>query len=97
MRRKYRKLTEIFDKKLKDPSAAADCLSYALESKDFIAFIGSLRQLVRVHGSIKAAADKADLNPYKLYSLFAKKDNDELGTIITLLQALGYELKVVKK
>lgn len=97
MRRKYRKLTEIFDKKLKDPSAAAECLSHALESKDFITFIGSLRQLVRVHGSIKAAADKADLNPYKLYSLFAKKDNDELDTIITLLQALGYELQVIKK
>lgn len=97
MSKKFRKFTELLDEYLLDEQFAADFLSQALEEEDFSTFILSLKDVIRVHGSIKSIAEKAHLSRSTIYNLFSEKTNPELKTIISLLHTIGYDLKVIKK
>jgi probable addiction module antidote protein len=97
MKKKYRKFTEVMDNLLQDPKFAADFLSEALEQEDFDTFLLSLKDVIRVHGSIAAFAEKAQISRTTLYNLFASPANPELRTILTILHTLGYTLTVTKK
>ncbi len=52
MSRKHRKFEELLDEFLEDPQFAADFLSDALQHEDVETFLMSLRDIVRVHGTI---------------------------------------------
>lgn len=55
---KSRKLTELLDEYLKDEDFAAEFLSQAFEEEDFSTFFLSLKDVMRVHGSINSIAKK---------------------------------------
>src|SRR5205807_4735150 len=97
MAKPYRKFTQLLDDYLKDEKFAAEFLSQALQEEDFGTFLLSLKDIIRVHGSIKSIAEKCELSRSTLYNLFSEKANPEMKTILTLLHALGYELKVSKR
>lgn len=97
MKRRHRKFTEVMDEFLKDPGFAAEFLSDALEQEDFNTFLLSLKDVIRVHGSIKAFAEKTHISRSTLYTLFSSRANPELRTILMVLHALGYDLKVTRR
>lgn len=97
MKKKYRKFIHLLDEYLKDESFAAEFLSQALEEEDFATFLLSLKDVIRVHGSIKSIAEKCAISRTTLYNILSEKANPEMKTILTLLHVLGYELKVSKK
>ncbi|MBA3723060.1 MAG: putative addiction module antidote protein [Parachlamydiaceae bacterium] len=97
MTKKHRKFTQLLDEYLKDEQFAADFLSQALEEEDFSTFLLSLKDIIRVHGSVKSVAEKAHISRSTIYNLFSENSNPELKTILTLLHAIGYELRVTKK
>lgn len=94
---KYRKFTELLDNYLKDEDFAAEFLSQALEEKDFSTFLLSLKDVIRVHGSITTVAEQSNLSRSTVYKLFSEKTNPELRTILSLLHTLGYDLRVTKR
>lgn len=94
---KYRKFTELLDTYLKDEDFAAEFLSQALEEKDFSTFLLSLKDVIRVHGSITTVAEQSNLSRSTVYKLFSEKTNPELRTILSLLHTLGYDLRVTKR
>ena len=70
---------------------------YYLEEEDFSTFLLSLKDVIRVHGSIKSVAEKAKISRSTLYKLFSENGNPELRTILSLLHTIGYELRVTKR
>ncbi len=94
---KFRKFTEVLDEFLQDEQFAADFLSQSLEEGDFATFLVSLKDVIRVHGSISTIAEKAKMSRSTIYKLFSSVSNPELKTVISLLHTIGYDLKVVKK
>jgi len=97
MTKKYRKFTQLLDDYLKDEKFAAEFLTQALEEEDFSTFLLSLKDIIRVHGSLKLIAEKCEISRSTLYNILSEKSNPEMKTILTLLRVLGYELKVSKK
>lgn len=95
--KKFRKFTELLDEYLRDKELAAEFLSQALEEEDFDTFLLSLKDVIRVWGSISAVAEKSHISRSTIYNLFSKKTNPEIKTILSLLHTIGYDLKVVKK
>lgn len=49
---KYRKFTELLDDYLKDEAFAAEFLSHALEEEEFSIFLLSVKNVIRLHGSV---------------------------------------------
>lgn len=94
---KYRKFTELLDDYLKDEEFAAEFLSKALEEEDFSTFLLSLKDVIRVHGSITSISEKSKISRSTIYKLFSEKSNPELKTILSLLHTIGYDLRVIKK
>lgn len=92
-----RKFTELLDEYLKDEEFAAEFLSQALEEEDFATFLLSLKDVIRVHGSITKVAEKAKISRSTIYKLFTEKSNPELKTILSLLHTIGYNLVVTKR
>lgn len=92
-----RNFTELLDEYLKDEEFAAIFLSQALEEEDFATFLLSLRDVIRVHGSITKVAEKAKISRATIYKLFSEKSNPELRTILSLLHTMGYNLVVTKR
>jgi len=97
MMRKHRKFTELLDDYLKDKEFAAEFLSQALEVEDFPTFLLSLKDVIRVHGSITSVAEQSHISRSTIYKLFSEKSNPELKTILSLLHTIGYDLRVVKR
>lgn len=97
MKKNYRKFTQLLDSYLADEDFAAEFLSQSLEEEDFSTFLLSLKDIIRVHGSIKEISKKCKLSRSTLYNIFSEKSNPELKTILTLLHMLGYDLKVAKR
>lgn len=97
MAKKLRKFTQLLDEYLKDEQFAAEFLSQTLEEEDFSTFLLSLKDIIRVHGSLKSIAEKCELSRSTIYNMFSEKSNPEMKTILSILHALGYELKVAKK
>lgn len=94
---KFRKFTELLGEYLKDEKFVAEFLSQALEEKDFSTFLLSLKDVIRVHGTITEIAEKAKLSRSTVYKLFSERSNPELKTILSLLHTIGYDLRVTKR
>lgn len=78
---KCRKFTELLDDYLKNEEFAAEFLSQALEEEGFSTFLLSLKDVIRVNGSISSVAEKSNISRLTIYKLFSEKYNPELRTI----------------
>ncbi len=93
----YRKFIDFLDDYLKDEQVAADFLTHALEEEDFETFLLSLKDVVRVHGNFSKIAKKVKLSRGTVYKALSDKGNPEFKTVLLVLQAIGVDLKFVKR
>lgn len=94
---KTRKFTDVLDRFLQDEQFAADFLSQALQEKDFDVFFLSIKDIVRVHGTITSIAEKAGISRSTLHKLMSGHSNPEMRTILSILHILGYDLKITPR
>ncbi len=97
MKPKFRFFEEVLDEYLENPEFAMSFLNQALADEDVEAFKLSLTDIIRAKGKITSLAKKADLSRGTLYKLMNRKGATEVGTILKLLHALGYDLIVTKR
>lgn len=97
MTAKFRSFEELLDEYLENPEFAMSFLNQALADEDVEAFKLSLRDIIRVHGKISHLARDAQLSRGTLYKLMEGKGQVEMGTILKLIHALGYDLTVTKR
>ncbi len=72
-------------------------LNQALADEDVEAFKLSLKDIIRVHGKVSQLAKEAHLSRGTLYKLMQGKGQAEIGTILKLIHALGYDLTVTRR
>lgn len=94
MKSKYRSFEELLDDYLENPEFAMSFLNQALADEDVEAFQLSLTDIIRARGKITALAKKAHLSRSTVYKLMERKGKTEIGTMLKLLHALGYDLVV---
>lgn len=97
MKRKFRSLDELLDEYLENPEFAVSFLNQALADEDIEAFKLSLKDIIRAQGKVTRIAKDAHLSRATLYKAMQGKGQIEMGTILKLIHALGYELTVTKK
>lgn len=97
MKPKFRSFEELLDEYLENPEFATSFLNQALADEDVEAFKLSLTDIIRARGKITELAKKAHLSRGTLYKLMGRKGTAEVGTILKLLHALGYDLTVTKR
>ncbi len=75
-----------------------NCRFYPNDStEDIEAFKLSLKDIIRVHGKVSHLAKEAHLSRGTLYKLMQGKGQTEIGTILKLIHALGYDLTVTRR
>jgi probable addiction module antidote protein len=81
---------------LKDPEVAKGYLEEALgeylQDGDSEMFLQYLKPLVKAQGPISTFAEKAGINRTYFYKLFNYKVSPEFGTIIKIIDNLGFNL-----
>ncbi|MEQ1844470.1 MAG: addiction module antidote protein [Nitrospira sp.] len=82
---------------LKDPEEAAAYLSAALEEIDKELFLLALRNVADAQGGLSRLAEATGLNRENLYRMLSDKGNPEFYSLVTLLDALGFQLTVEPK
>lgn len=96
MKPKFRSFEEVLEEFLENPEFALSFLNQALADEDVEAFKLSLTDIIKARGKITSLAKKAELSRGTLYKLMDRKGSTEIGTILKLLHALGYNLIVTK-
>ena len=100
MPKRTRNYEEGLEKRLLDPKYAAGYLSAVLEDtgKDGKErFLLALRDVAKAHGMTKLAND-TEMAREAMYRALSEKGNPELGTLTSVLDAIGLRLSVeVKK
>ncbi len=97
MKNKFRSIDQLLEEYLQNPEFAMSFLNQALADDDLEAFKLSLKDIIRVHGGISNLAKEAHLSRGTLYKIMSGKGQMEMGTIMKLMHALGYNLTVTKK
>lgn len=82
---------------LKDPEEAAAYLSAALEEIDKELFLLALKNVADAQGGLSRLAEISGLNRENLYRMLSDKGNPEFYSLVTLLDALGFQLVVEPK
>jgi probable addiction module antidote protein len=81
----------------KSPKFALDYLNICLDDPDPGLFLVALRDVARAYGGMKHLAQKADLNREALYHTLSKRGNPTLSSLESLLDVLGFKLKIERK
>lgn len=81
----------------KSPKFALDYLNICLDDPDPGLFLVALRDVARAFGGMKQLAQKADLNREALYHTLSKRGNPTLSSLESLLDVLGFKLKIERK
>lgn len=97
MSAKFRSFEELLGEYLENPEFAMSFLNQALADEDIEAFKLSLKDIIRVHGKITHLAKEADLSRGTLYKFMQAKGQAEIGTVLKLVHALGYDLTVTRR
>lgn len=97
MSAKFRSFEELLGEYLENPEFAMSFLNQALADEDIEAFKLSLKDIIRVHGKISHLAKEAHLSRGTLYKLMQGKGQTEIGTVLKLIHALGYDLTVTRR
>lgn len=82
--------------KLKDLDFAAGYLSACLEEGEDVFLLG-IRQVAKAQGGMKSLSDATKLNREGLYDMLSKAGNPLFSSITTVLDKLGFEVKVSPK
>ncbi len=94
---KFRSFEELLGEYLENPEFAMSFLNQALADEDVEAFKLSLKDIIRVHGKVSHLAKQAHLSRGTLYKLMQGKGQAEIGTVLKLIHALGYDLTVTRR
>lgn len=97
MSTKFRSFEELLGEYLENPEFAMSFLNQALADEDIEAFKLSLKDIIRVHGKVSDLAKEAHLSRGTLYKIMQGKGQAEIGTVLKLIHALGYDLTVTKR
>lgn len=97
MSTKFRSFEELLEEYLENPEFAMSFLNQALADEDIEAFKLSLKDIIRVHGKVSELAKEAHLSRGTLYKIMQGKGQTEMGTILKLIHALGYNLTVTPR
>lgn len=97
MSAKFRSFRELLGEYLENPEFAMSFLNQALADEDVEAFKLSLKDIIRVHGKVAHLAKESHLSRGTIYKLMQGKGQAEIGTILKLIHALGYELTVTRR
>ena len=82
---------------LKDPGEAQGYLNAALEEGDEKLFLVALRNVLEAQGGLSKFSKQARLNRVSLYKMLSRRGNPEWASIISLLNALGIQFRLVEK
>lgn len=82
---------------LREPEEAAGYLSAAFEEPDRELFLLALRNVADAQGGFTRLAEITGLNRENLYRMLSDKGNPEFYSLVTLLDALGFQLVVEPK
>ncbi len=80
--------------RLKDPRYAVGFLNAALEDDDRRVFLLALRDVAEAHGGMTRLARLTKISREHIYRMLSKGGNPEWGTLRTLLDAVGFKLKI---
>lgn len=97
MNAKFRSFEELLGEYLENPEFATSFLNQALADEDVEAFQLSLKDIIRVHGKTSHLAREAHLSRGTIYKIMQGKGQAEIGTILKLIHALGYNLTVTRR
>ncbi len=97
MKPKFRTFDDLLEEYLQNPEFALSFLNQAFADDDIDAFKRSLKDIIRVHGNLTALAKKAEVSRGTLYKLMEDKGQPEIGTVLKVFHALGYELTVTHR
>jgi probable addiction module antidote protein len=79
---------------LQNPEEAAAYLSAALEDGNEEVFLVALRNVATASIGIAELAEKTQRNRESLYKTLSEKGNPHLSSIRSILDSLGYRLKI---
>ena len=82
---------------LKDPAEASSYLQTALEDGNRQVFLVALRNVAVALGGVRELSKRTKLNRESLYRVLSEKGNPELGTLNSILGALGLEVAIRPK
>ncbi len=81
----------------KSPKYALDYLNICLDDPDPGLFLLALRDVARAYGGMTKLSQKAGLNRESLYNALSKRGNPTLTSLESLLDVLGFRLKIERK
>jgi probable addiction module antidote protein len=95
MKRQFRDYQEKLIQDLQDPELASAYLNEALKDEDPRVFLLALKNVCEAQGEEMAdLARQTKLSRENLYRILSKKGNPKLNNIISLLNAVGFQLSV---
>ncbi len=97
MTAKFRSFEELLSEYLENPEFAMSFLNQALADEDVEAFKLSLKDIIRVRGKVADLAKESHVSRGTIYKLMQGKGQAEIGTILKLMHALGYDLTVMRR
>lgn len=97
MSKKFRSFEELLDEYLENPEFALSFLNQALADENVESFQLSLKDIIRSKGKVSQLAKEAQLSRGTVYKLMQGKGQAEIGTVLKLVHALGYDLTVTKR
>jgi probable addiction module antidote protein len=81
----------------KSPEYALGYLNICLDDPDPGLFLLALRDVARAYGGMAALSQKAGVNREALYQTLSKRGNPTLTKLESLLDVLGFKLKIERK
>ncbi len=91
-----RNVRSIHNQHLRDPEVAAEYMNDALESNDPAVVLMALRNIVDAQEEgIAGLAEKTKLGRESMYKMLSPKGNPKLATFSSVLQGLGFQLRVI--
>jgi len=96
MKRQFRDYQEKLIQDLQDPELASLYLNEALKDEDPCMFLLALKNVCEAQGEeMTTLAREARISRENLYRILSKKGNPKLNNIISLLNAVGFQLSVL--
>ncbi|MDJ0702494.1 MAG: putative addiction module antidote protein [Leptolyngbyaceae cyanobacterium MO_188.B28] len=90
--------TEDYDdfllEELRDTETAAEYLSASIESGSMDEFLVALRNVANAHRGIGVLSEITTLNRQSMYKMLSAEGNPTLGSLLTVLKAIGLTLTV---
>ncbi|HEV2601134.1 MAG TPA: addiction module antidote protein [Candidatus Babeliales bacterium] len=94
-KRQFRDFQDLLLEQLQDPQETAAYLKAALADPDERVFLLALRDVLQAQGgNIADLAEETDLNKQNLYRMLSKKGNPRFTSLITVLNAIGFEMDI---